>query len=159
MILQPRKFKYKSIQKGRKAHTPSSVTLSYGTAGVALLRPLRISAKRIFRLKLFLKKSSRKSDITKRAYWVSAFPHLPLSRKPKGMRMGKGVGKLSYWYTQVRSGKFIVEFKNLRLGRVQYYGNQVRHKLPVPGQLIYQPSRCLKLVGSASTNPYLLSFW
>ena len=129
MILQPRKFKYKSRQKGRSAHTPSSTKLSYGTVGLVLLRPLRISAKRIFRLKLFLKKSSKKSDITRRAFWVSVFPHLPLSRKPKGMRMGKGAGKLSNWYTQIRAGKLIVEFKNLRYGRAEYYSKQVTHKL------------------------------
>ena len=68
MILQPRKFKFKSRQKVRKAHTPSDSNLSYGTAGVVLMRPLRISAKKIFRLKLFLKKSARKSDITRRAF-------------------------------------------------------------------------------------------
>ena len=159
MILQPRKFKYKSRQKGRKAHTPSSTSLSYGTYGLAILRPLRISAKRIFRLKLFLKKSSRKSDITKRSFWVSVFPHLPLSRKSKGMRMGKGAGKLSHWHTQLRAGKMVVEFKNLRLGRSKYYSNQVSHKLPVPVLLVLQPSRHLKLVGSARTGPRLLSFW
>ena len=159
MILQPRKFKYKSRQKGRRAHTPSQIRLSYGTVGLALLRPLRISAKRIFRLKLFLKKSSRKSDITRRAFWVSIFPHLPLSRKPKGMRMGKGAGKLAHWYTQIRSGKLIVEFKNLRLGRSKYYAKQVSHKLPIASLFIMQPTRSLKLVGSARTSPNLISFW
>lgn len=159
MILQPRKFKFKSRQKLRRAHSPSSSVLSYGTMGLVLLRPLRISAKRIFRLKLFLKKSSRKSDITRRAFWVSIFPHLPLSRKPKGMRMGKGAGKLANWYTQIRSGKLIVEFKNLRLGRASYYSKQVAHKLPVHSLFIMQPTRVLKLVGSSRANPTLLSFW
>lgn len=159
MILQPRKFRYKSRQKSRSAHTPSSTKLSYGTVGLVLLRPLRISAKRIFRLKLFLKKSSRKSDITRRAFWVSVFPHLPLSRKPKGMRMGKGAGKLANWYTQIRAGKLLVEFKNLRYGRAEYYSKQVMHKLPVPSLTLRQPSRSLKLVGSARTSPHLISFW
>jgi len=26
---------------------------------------------------------------------VSLFPHIPLTKKPKGMRMGKGKGKLA----------------------------------------------------------------
>lgn len=159
MILQPRKFKFKSRQKLRRAHSPSSSNLSYGTAGLSLLKPLRISAKRIFRLKLFLKKSSRKSDVTRRAFWVAVFPHLPLSRKPKGMRMGKGAGKLSHWYTQMRSGKFIVEFKNLRLGRASYYSKQVAHKLPVESIFVLQPTRIIKLVGGSRTSPTLLSFW
>lgn len=159
MILQPRKFKFKSRQKLRRAHTPSVSTFSYGTTGLVLMRPLRISAKKIFRLKLFLKKSARKSDITRRAFWVAIFPHLPLSKKPKGMRMGKGAGKLSHWYTQIRSGKFIVEFKNLRLGRAIYFSHQVSHKLPVPALFTSQPTRFVKLVGSSRTSPQLLSFW
>ena len=152
MILQPRKFKFKSRQKQRRAHTPSPSKLSYGTAGLAILRPLRISAKKIFRLKLFLKRSSRKSDITKRAFWVSVFPHLPLSRKPKGMRMGKGAGKLANWYTQIRAGKPIVEFKNLRFGRAKYYSKQVAHKLPVPSAFQALSTTSVKLVGSSRIN-------
>ena len=69
--------------------------MRYGTMGLIINRPIQISAKRIFRLKLSVKRSARKSDITKRAFWMSIFPHLPLSRKTKGMRMGKGAGKLA----------------------------------------------------------------
>lgn len=158
-MLQPRKFKYKTRQKKRSAHTPSTPRLAYGTMSLILLRPFRISAKRIFRLKLFLKRSSRKSDFTRRAFWVSIFPHLPLSRKPKGMRMGKGAGKLSTWYTQIRSGKTLVEFKNLRLGRAAYYSKQVAHKLPVPAVFDYESTRNIKLVHSSKTNPTLLTYW
>ena len=95
MMLQPRKFIFKTRQKVRRARVPSPSSVHYGQVGLFILRPFRISAKKIFRLNLFLKRSSRKSDRTKRAFWLSVFPHLPLSRKPKGMRMGKGAGKLS----------------------------------------------------------------
>ena len=159
MMLQPRKFKFKSRQKKRTAHTPSEPRLVYGTAALVILRPFRVSAKRIFRLKLFLKRSARKSDITKRAFWVSIFPHLPLSRKAKGMRMGKGAGKLDHWYTQLRAGKVLVEFKNLRLGRAAHYSQQVSHKLPVPSTFISQPTKNVKITGCTRTNPSLLSFW
>ena len=159
MMLQPRKFKYKSRQKRRSALTPSTHRLSYGNFGLILLKPFRISAKRIFRLKLFLKRSSRKSDWTKRSFWVAIFPHLPLSRKPKGMRMGKGAGKLATWYTQIRGGKSLVEFKNLRPGRAAYFSKQVAHKLPVPSVFHQQSTRSIKVVGSRRTNPDLHMYW
>lgn len=158
-MLQPRKFKYKTRQKRRSASTPARANLNYGNLGLVLLKPFRISAKRVFRLKLFLKRSSRKSDWTKRSFWVAVFPHLPLSRKPKGMRMGKGAGKLSTWYTQIRSGRSIVEFKNLRLGRAAYFSKQVAHKLPVPSAFCELPTRNIKLTGSRRTNPNLHMFW
>lgn len=68
MMLQPRKFKYKTRQKVRSAAHPGTPKMAYGSAALVILRPFRISAKRIFRLKLFLKRSARKSDITRRAF-------------------------------------------------------------------------------------------
>jgi hypothetical protein len=44
-----------------------------------------------------LKRSMKKSDHTRRFIWFLAFPHLPLTRKPNGIRMGKGKGKLECW--------------------------------------------------------------
>ena len=89
---------------------------------------------------------------------MSIFPHLPLSRKAKGMRMGKGAGKLSTWFTQLRGGKTIVEFKNLRFGRAIYYSKRVHHKLPVPTTFIHCPTRNLKLVLGKKANPSLFTF-
>jgi large subunit ribosomal protein L16 len=76
-----------------------------------------------------LKRSMKKSDKTRRQMWFNAFPHLPLSKKPTGLRMGKGKGKLSCWFTNIRGGIVLVEFKNLRLGRSLYYIKQLQHKL------------------------------
>lgn len=159
MLLQPRKFKFKTRQKKRSAYQSATTKVCYGSIALVLLQPLRISAKRIYRLKLFLKRSARRSDITRRAFWVSIFPHLPLSRKPKGMRMGKGAGKLSTWYTQIRGGKNLIEFKNLRLGRAIYYSRQVAHKLPVSSTTYRAKTRNLGLVQSRRANPDLCFFW
>ena len=157
-MLQPRKFKYKTRQKKRSALTMASSPMRYGSIALVILKPLRVSAKRIYRLKLFLKRSARKSDITRRSFWVSIFPHLPLSRKPKGMRMGKGAGKLATWYTQIRGGRNLVEFKNLRLGRALHYSRQVAHKLPISSTITRQPTRTLHLVQGKRVNPELHSF-
>lgn len=159
MILQPRKFKYKTRQKLRRAKIKKNSTLSYGTSGLLLNQPFRISAKKIFRLKLFLKRSSRKSDITKRSFWTPVFPHLPLSKKPKGMRMGKGVGKLATWHTQIRGGTLLVEFKNLRLGRAIYFSSQLRHKVPVSTTYTSVRSRHLKVNSASHLNVFLVPFW
>jgi ribosomal protein L16/L10AE len=46
-------------------------------------------------MKVTLKKAIRKPDHTRRYVWFNTFPHMPLTKKPKGMRMGKGIGKLN----------------------------------------------------------------
>lgn len=96
LVLQPRKFKYKHRQKLRRIlFSTNSSKLVYGQVGLVLLQPLRLNSRKIFRLKLFLKKAARRGDQTQRKVLVNAFPHLPVTKKPAGSRMGKGKGKLS----------------------------------------------------------------
>ena len=136
LILQPRFFIYKRKQKNRqfyhfKNSTFKNNSLKYGSVGLRLLHVAHLSAKRIFRLKLYLKRASRKSDYTKRFVWFNAFPHLPITKKPSGTRMGKGKGKLEAWFTTIYPGTVLVEFKNLRYGRAFYFCKQVTFKLGV----------------------------
>ena len=50
--------------------------------------------------------------------------------------MGKGTGKLAGWVADLPSGINLVELKNLRTGRADYYCNQVKHKLPVKSMTV-----------------------
>ena len=68
MMLQPRKVKYKFRQKRRRVAIFRTRSLVYGDIALIILKPLCVSSKGFFRLKLFLKKSVRKSDVTKRAF-------------------------------------------------------------------------------------------
>ena len=83
----------------------------------------------MFRIKLILKKSARRSDKTSRKLWFNAFPHLPLSKKIVGARMGKGKGKLNSWFTLVKAGVSLFEVKNLREGRFRHFSKQISSKL------------------------------
>lgn len=153
MLLQPRKFVYKTKQKKRSRRTFKKSNLVYGLQGLRLLQPYRTSAKRIFRMKIFLKRACRKPDLTRRSLFINLFPHLPLTKKPKGMRMGKGAGKLSSWYTNLYPGTFLLEFKNLRRGRSLYYTRQIQHKLPVYSTFVEHYSNEVKLSGGQKVNP------
>lgn len=91
--MRPRKFNFKKMFKRRSFLFPKNNNLNYGEMGLQILQPLRMHAKRMFRLKIFLKRSVRKVDKTRRQLWFNLFPHLPLTKKVKGSRMGKGSGK------------------------------------------------------------------
>lgn len=159
MMLQPRKFTYKTRHKTRKTKSWASATLNYGDFGVRILNPLRLSAKQIFRLKLFLKRAVKKADVTRRKVWFAAFPHLPLTKKPKGLRMGKGAGKLASWTTQLRGGVNLVEFKNLRLGRSLYFYKQIAHKLPVKSTYMLPNDHRIKIAHLRRLNVIVRTFW
>ena len=153
MLLQPRKFIWKTKQKHRTRRVSKNAFLHYGCSGVLILQPLRTTAKRIFRLKIFLKRSARKPDFTRRSMWISIFPHLPLTKKPKGMRMGKGAGKLHAWYTHLHPGMTVVEFKNLRRGRAAYYAKQVKHKFSIRTRFVEHYTNSIKIQSGQKTNP------
>ena len=128
--------------------------------GLQILQPLRLNNKHIFRIKLFLKKAARRSDKTSRVVWFNLFPHLPLSKKIEGSRMGKGTGKLSAWVVEIPSGLNIFEFKNLRFGRAKYFIQQVGFKLPVKSKMnINNNFKKVNLPLSHSKKFYYNSFW
>ena len=66
--------------------------------------------------------------------------------------MGKGIGKLSAWFTQLNGGVFIVEFYNLRPGRAAYFARQISHKLPVRSRFQEHTYRSVKLYGASRTT-------
>ena len=158
MMLQPRKFKFKNKQKGRSVMGWRNSSLSYGDCGLKVLRPLRMSAKRIFRLKVFLKKAVKKSDLTKRRVWFNIFPHMPLTKKPKGTRMGKGAGKLNTWAVSLGGGAFLLEFRNLRPGRARYFFKKVVTKITVPTTITFHSLRVLTVAGPRATSIRSRSF-
>lgn len=113
----------------------------------------------MFRLKLFFKRASRKSDYTRRFVWINAFPHLPLTKKPTGTRMGKGKGKLECWFTHLHPGTSFCELKNLRPGRAFYFKNQLHHKLGVEIKISFQVSTKIALPLSLSRQFQQTMHW
>jgi ribosomal protein L16/L10AE len=88
-----------------------------------------------------------------------AFPHLPLTRKPKGVRMGKGKGKLECWFTNISPGSVLIEFKNLRKGRSSFFMKQMTHKLGVPTKQLFSTNIYMKFPIKITQNIFFRSFW
>lgn len=95
MVLNPKKILFKNRFKLRRFLSFKNSKLCFGNIGFKVMRPMFFNAKRIFRFKLFFKKLNKKSDKTKRKLWFNTFPFFPLTKKPQGLRMGKGKGKLN----------------------------------------------------------------
>lgn len=161
MLLQPRTFTYKRRQKQRRCllFNNTNNALNFGGAGLLLLKPVHLTSNQLFRFKLFLKRASRKSDSTKRFVWFNAFPHLPLTRKPNGIRMGKGKGKLECWFTNISGGSVLVEFRNLRKGRASFFMSQMTHKLGTPTKFLFSTNYYLTFPISLSKRVSFRTFW
>jgi large subunit ribosomal protein L16 len=118
-----------------------------------------LTASQLFRFKLFLKRAIKKSDKTRRFSWFLAFPHLPLTKKPNGIRMGKGKGKLECWFTNISGGSILLEFKNLRKGRSDFFMKQMTHKLGIPTKFIYTNNQYFKYPLNNSKNIFFKTLW
>jgi large subunit ribosomal protein L16 len=101
----------------------------------------------------------KKSDKTRRFIWFYSFPHLPLSKKPVGLRMGKGKGKLECWFTNIRGGIILFEFKNLRSGRANYFIKQIKHKLGTIMTFYAISTKYYNLPLNQSKTFKIKSFW
>lgn len=73
--------------------------------------------------------------------------------------MGKGVGKLSNWYSIISSGVIFIEFFNLRLGRAKFFANQVSSKLPVPISIVTSKQKTVQISKARRTNSKHSFFW
>ena len=73
--------------------------------------------------------------------------------------MGKGVGKLSLWYTQLYAGTVVVEFKNLRLGRMRFFTKQLIAKFPVPARIINTQSTQINVTSLRRTTSRISNFY
>lgn len=106
MFLQPKKFKYKKIQKGKlNKFNFKSNKLSFGTVGLKALESGLISAKQIESARqAIVRKTKRKGKL-----WIKIFPALPVTKKPTEVRMGKGKGAVSHWTARVRGGTILFE--------------------------------------------------
>lgn len=158
----PRRFNYKNIFKRRFlrfSKNKTQNTLVYGTVGLLILQPLRLTSKQIQRQKTLIKRGSRRVDVTRRRVWFNIFPHIPLSKKVTGSRMGKGVGKLSGWATELPAGIFLFEYRNLRVGRSLYYIKQIQYRLSCKSRLYSKELQCLNSPLTSSRKVNCVSFW
>jgi len=144
MLLRPRKALFKNNIKNRSNKTLkiffkkkstllnfNKTRLVYGQYGFLNKNThYLLFNKFLFKIKLFLKKTIRRSTITGRYLWFKVFPHIPVTKKVIGSRMGKGKGKSSNWAAKIPSKSIFIELRNVRLGRTYYYLRQINYKLP-----------------------------
>lgn len=158
--LQPKNFKYKKKQKKRSFRQfNNNYGLKFGDAGLITTRPIILTGPQLAKLKLFLRRGARKSDKTKRRIWFNLFPHLPFSKKPANVRMGKGKGKLKVWFINLKGGSTLVEYQNLRYGRIKYFFNQMSFKMGISVSKLYAHQLFFKFPMRSSKNFFFQSFW
>lgn len=106
MVLQPKKTKYKKIQKGKLSKLNfRSNKLQFGSIGLKSTKSGTISSRQIEAARqAIVRKLSRKGRL-----WIRVFPTVPITAKPTETRMGKGKGAFSHWGIKVSAGTVLFE--------------------------------------------------
>lgn len=106
MLLQPKKTKYKKLQKGKLSRFNfRSNKLKFGNIGLKATKSGTISSRQIEAARqAIVRKLNRKGKL-----WICVFPSIPITKKPTEVRMGKGKGIFSHWSVKVNAGTIIFE--------------------------------------------------
>jgi len=106
MWLQPKKTKYKKMQKGKLSKLNyRSNTLKFGSIGLKATKSGTLSSRHIEAARqAIVRKLDRKGKL-----WIRVFPAIPITAKPTEVRMGKGKGTVSHWGVKVSAGTVLFE--------------------------------------------------
>ena len=109
MPLMPKCVKHRKVQRGSRAGVAQTNTeLAQGDYGLKTLdrgwiTAIQIEACRVCRV-CINRHLKRRGQL-----WIRVFPDKPVSKKPIGVRMGKGKGDPEFWVSVVAPGTMLFE--------------------------------------------------
>ena len=134
----PKKFKFKKQQKGAlknkrsilfniKNKTTKSIKLLSSEHG-------KLSTKQFLAIRFLIRKIIKKKGIS--IFRVS--PQTIVTKKPSGIRMGKGKGTISHWIAKIEPGTILCEiFQKIRFTkRIHKALKKVQIRLPIKTRIL-----------------------
>src|ERR1700688_1002637 len=105
-MLQPKKTKYRKQFKGRiHGMTKAGASLNFGSFGLKAMEPERVTARQIEAARRAITRQMKRAG----RVWIMGFPHVPGSKKPIEVRMGKGKGAPEFWCCRIKPGRIMFE--------------------------------------------------
>jgi large subunit ribosomal protein L16 len=85
-MLQPKKSKFRKVQKGRiKGVAIKGAEIAYGSFGLKGLEPARITSNQIEAARIAINRYLKREG----KMWIRLFPDKPITKKPAEVRMEK----------------------------------------------------------------------
>ena len=132
-MLQPKKTKYRKVQKGRiKGLATKGSEISFGTFGLKVLEPTRITANQIEAARVAITRHLKREG----KLWIRVFPDKPITKKPAEVRMGKGKGSPEYWVAVCKPGRVLFELDGISYELAKEALALGAQKLPVLTKLV-----------------------
>ena len=109
-MLQPKKVKWRKMQKGRRKGTAwRGSTLAFGDFGLQATERGWLTAREIEAARRAMTRYVKRGG----QVWIRVFPGVPISKKPLEVRMGSGKGNVEYWVAEIQPGKMLYEIEGI----------------------------------------------
>ncbi|MEJ2339073.1 MAG: 50S ribosomal protein L16 [Gemmatimonadales bacterium] len=109
-MLQPKRVKYRKLQKGRlRGEATRGNKISFGDYGLQTIEKGWISNRQIEAARVAMTRHIKRGG----KVWIRIFPDRPITRKPAETRMGKGKGNPEGWVAPVKAGRMLFELEGV----------------------------------------------
>ncbi|WWO99992.1 MAG: 50S ribosomal protein L16 [Candidatus Dasytiphilus stammeri] len=104
-MLQPKRTKFRKMQKGRNKGLSTSTKINFGRFGLKAIERGMITASQIEAARIVMSRAIKRQG----KIWICIFPDKPMTKKPLEVRMGKGKGNVEFWAAPIQPGKILYE--------------------------------------------------
>ena len=132
-MLQPKKTKYRKVQRGRmngKALRGGDLVL--GTFGLQALEPGFVTSRQIEAARVAMTRHAKRGG----KVWIRIFPDKPMTKRPPETRMGKGKGQPEFWVAVVKPGRVMYEMAGVEGPVAREALRLAAHKLPLKTRVL-----------------------
>lgn len=132
-MLQPKRTKFRKMQKGRmKGNATRGTAISFGSFGIKSMDESFITSRQIEAARIAVTRYMKREG----KVWIRIFPDKPITAKPAEVRMGKGKGAPSHWVATVRPGRMLFECDGVPEAVAQEAMRLAAQKLPVKTKFV-----------------------
>ena len=136
-MLQPKKTKYRRVQKGKmKGLAQRGNQLAFGSFGIKSLEETWLTGRQIEAARVAVTRHMQRQG----QIWIRVFPDKPITKKPAETRMGKGKGAPEDWVAVIKPGRILYEMEGVPEERAREAFLLASHKLPIPTKFIMRGS-------------------
>lgn len=132
-MLLPKKVPHRKVRIGKnKGIATRGQYVAFGDYGLQSLDNERITSRQIESARQAMTRYIKRGG----KIWIRIFPHVPVTKKALGLKMGGGKGNPEYYVAKVKTGTVLFEMKGVTEEIAREAMRLAGHKLPVKTRFV-----------------------
>ena len=132
-MLLPKKVAHRKVRIGKnRGNATRGNYVAFGDYGLQSLDNERITSRQIEAARQAMTRHVKRGG----KIWIRIFPHIPVTRKPVGLKMGMGKGNPEFFAAKVKEGTVMFEMNGVSEEVAREAMRLASHKLPVKCKFI-----------------------